>query len=75
MLTGTETAEELKGLGKDIFQYFGLGCRSVSKLLYQRDNDFDNLFTAVFEHKDIINYKKYQNNYDYNKVGVFNERI
>ena len=68
VVTGNETEAELKGLGEDVFRYFGLGCRSVSKLFVPKGYDFDQLFKAIFEYSDIINYKKYQNNYDYNKA-------
>jgi hypothetical protein len=68
ILNGTETKEELELLGEDIFRYFGLGCRSVSKLYVPRGYDFDTLFKALYKFKDIINYKKYENNYDYNKA-------
>jgi len=68
VLTGNETQEELTLLGEDIFRYFGLGCRSVSKLFVPKDYNFDNFFKAIFIYADIINYKKYQNNYDYNKA-------
>lgn len=68
ILTGNETHEELELLGDDIFQYFGLGCRSVSKLFVPEGYDFDPLFKALYKFKDIINYKKYENNYDYNKA-------
>jgi len=68
ILTGNETEEELSGLSDDIFTYFGLGCRSVSKLFVPQNYNFDNLFNAVFKHKDIINNAKYANNYDYNKA-------
>ncbi len=68
VLTGNESTEELKNLGEDIFRYFGLGCRSVSKIFVPKGYDFDQLFNAVYDYKDIINYKKYENNYDYNKA-------
>jgi len=68
ILTGNETDEELSDLSDDIFTYFGLGCRSVSKLFVPKDYNFDRLFNAVFKHKDIINNAKYANNYDYNKA-------
>lgn len=68
VLTGNESDEELIGLGEDIFRYFGLGCRSVSKLFVPKEYDFDALFKAVYNYKDIIEYKKYANNYDYNKA-------
>ena len=68
IITGKETKEELQNLGKDIFQYFGLGCRSVSKLFVPKNYDFDLFFNAIYEFKHLINYTKYQNNYDYNKA-------
>jgi len=68
VITGNETEDELKGLGVDVFRYFGLGCRSVSKLFVPKNYDFDNLFRAIYGYHDIINYPKYQNNYDYNKA-------
>jgi len=68
ILTGNESKEELEGLGEDIFQYFGLGCRSVSKIFVPKDYNFDLLFNALFKFNDIINYNKYENNYDYNKA-------
>lgn len=68
VITGDETEEELLNLGEDIFRYFGLGCRSVSKLFIPRDYDLDKIFKAIFIHKDIVNHAKYANNYDYNKA-------
>ncbi|VAV84558.1 FIG00652698: hypothetical protein [hydrothermal vent metagenome] len=68
ILTGEESEKELQKLGEDIFQYFGLGCRSVAKIFVPKEYDFDNLFKAIFPYKDLIQYKKYQNNYDYNKA-------
>jgi hypothetical protein len=68
ILTGKETKSALEALGEDIFQYFGLGCRSVSKLFVPNDYNFDLLFNALFKYNSIINYKKYENNYDYNKA-------
>jgi hypothetical protein len=68
IITGKETKEELEALGDDIFQYFGLGCRSVSKIFVPENYNFDLLFNALFKFNDIINVKKYENNYDYNKA-------
>ncbi|PCH53172.1 MAG: acyl-CoA reductase [Flavobacteriaceae bacterium] len=68
ILTGKETKKELEALGKDIFQYFGLGCRSVSKLFVPTNYNFELLFNALYKFNTIINYKKYENNYDYNKA-------
>ena len=68
VLSGQETSEELKNLGKDIFQYYGLGCRSVSKLFVPKDYDFKLFFESIFDFQHIIDTHKYANNYDYNKA-------
>lgn len=68
VLTGTESNTDLEALGEDIFRYYGLGCRSVSKLFVPKTYDFDKFFRAIFKYGDVINYNKYQNNYDYNKA-------
>ncbi|NJB35546.1 acyl-CoA reductase [Croceivirga sp. JEA036] len=68
IIDGTETAEDLALLGNDIFWYFGLGCRSVSKIFIPRDYNFDHFFKGIFAHAAIINNHKYANNYDYNKA-------
>ncbi len=67
LLSGFETEEQLQKLGHDIFDYFGLGCRSVSKILVPEDYDFGVLFRAIESFQPIINHHKYNNNYDYNK--------
>jgi len=66
VLNGNETIVDLEGLGRDVFQYFGLGCRSVSKLFVPSGYDLDNFFKAIFSYKEVVNNKKYGNNYDYN---------
>ena len=68
ILTGNETKEDLEDLGEDIFRYFGLGCRNVSKLFVPKNYDFKAFFEAIFKYKDVIFYEKYANNYDYNKA-------
>ena len=68
VLDGTETHEDLVGLGEDIFRYFGLGCRNVSKLFVPKGYNFDNFFKAMYEFREVIQYEKYANNYDYNKA-------
>lgn len=65
ILTGDESEEELKELGRDIFSYFGMGCRNVSKLYVHRDFDLDRFFKAIYDYNEIINHHKYANNYDY----------
>lgn len=68
ILTGNESDEELKLLGNDVFDYFGLGCRSVSKIYLPDGFDIDRFFKAMFPFNDIVNHNKYANNYDYNKA-------
>ena len=68
VLNGMETHRDLVNLGEDIFRYFGLGCRNVSKLFVPKGYNFDAFFKAIYEYKDVIFYEKYSNNYDYNKA-------
>ncbi|MRX63920.1 acyl-CoA reductase [Maribacter luteus] len=68
VLTGNESKEELKAFGEDIFRYYGLGCRSVSKIFVPEGYVFDGFFEAIFDYNPIINQAKYANNYDYNKA-------
>ena len=68
ILTGNETREDLEKLGEDIFRYYGLGCRNVSKLYVPENYDFDSFFKAMYEWNALINQNKYANNYDYNKA-------
>lgn len=68
ILTGNETTEELEALGKDIFRYFGLGCRSVSKLYVPENYDFDSFYKALAPWATLMDHAKYANNYDYNKA-------
>jgi len=68
IITGDETKEELAPLGDDIFRYYGLGCRNVSKIFIPEDFQFEKLFQAIYEWNPIINQNKYANNYDYNKA-------
>ncbi len=68
ILNGNESDEELRLLSEDVFRYFGLGCRNVSKLFVPKDYSFDNFFKGVYDWNHIINQSKYSNNYDYNKA-------
>ena len=68
VLDGNETNEQLQELSEDIFRYYGLGCRSVSKLFLPKGYNFDAFFNAVYPWNQIINENKYANNYDYNKA-------
>ncbi len=68
VLTGEETIEDLENLANDVFKYFGLGCRNVSKIYIPEDYNFEPFFKGMFSWKEIIHNHKYINNYDYNKA-------
>ena len=68
IIEGTESNLQLKGLADDIFSYFGLGCRNISKVFIKNGYDLDKLFEVFYPYKEIIEHKKYRNNYDYNKA-------
>ncbi len=67
ILSGNETKEELTNLGNDIFRYFGLGCRNVTKVYFPKGFDLNWFYEGVLPHSEVINNHKYQNNYDYHK--------
>lgn len=68
VIKGDETEEELKLLAQDIFQYFGLGCRNVTRLFIPEDFVIDRVFESFIDFKEIVNHNKYANNYDYNRA-------
>jgi hypothetical protein len=68
ILTGKESESELGELAKDVFTYFGLGCRNVSMVWVPENYDVNKIFEAFYPHNEIINHNKYANNYDYNKA-------
>ena len=65
VLNGLETMADLHALGRDIFTYFGLGCRNVSKLYVPHGYHFDTLLEALHEYREIVHHDKYKNNFDY----------
>lgn len=67
VLTGEESAESFRGLGHDIFDYFGMGCRSVSKLFVPSGYDIAAFFEGIQPFADVILNHRYANNYDYYK--------
>lgn len=67
VLNGRESKEELHALGHDVFSYFGLGCRNVSKVFVPANYDLSHLLQSWEPFHDIIHHHKYHNNYDYQK--------
>ena len=59
--------DQLLNLSHDILQYYGLGCRSVTKLYLPDNFDIDKLYKNFFYYKDLVNHNKYMNTYDYNR--------
>jgi len=68
VLSGNESSEELRKLGEDIFSYFGLGCRNVTKLMLPEGFQINRIFEAIYDFNPIVNHNKYANNYDYHKA-------
>ena len=67
ILSGSETQEDITNLASDIFRYFGLGCRNVTKLFVPTGYDFTPFFRCIDgSHAEIANHHKYFNNYEYN---------
>jgi hypothetical protein len=67
ILTGNETPEDFQKLGKDVFTYFGLGCRNVSKLYVPADFDFPLMLDQFISFAGVVDHNKYMNNYTYHK--------
>ncbi|NJC26913.1 acyl-CoA reductase [Neolewinella antarctica] len=66
VLSGKESVEQMRDLCNDVFQYFGLGCRNVSKLYVPAGYDFQPLLEVMHEWKQLQNHVKWKNNFDYN---------
>ena len=66
VLRGSESEEDLVNLGSDIFSYFGLGCRNVSKLFVPENYSFDFFFESLQPFNYLKEHNKYKNNFDYN---------
>ena len=68
MLKGDETDGELQLLAEDIFRYYGLGCRNVTRMFIPEDFAIDRIFENFLNFKEVINHNKYANNYEYNRA-------
>lgn len=75
ILNGFESKEDLQSLGTDVFTYFGLGCRNVSKIYVPQGYDFTKLMDEWTSFQEIIHHNKYHNNYDYQKSILLVNRI
>jgi hypothetical protein len=68
ILNGKETADDFQELGKDIFTYYGLGCRNISKMYVPESYDFKGFYEGIESYHPILDNFKYSNNYDYNRT-------
>lgn len=67
VLSGNESEDQLKQLGNDIFRYYGLGCRNVTKVYFPKNFDINWFYQGIVSHGSVMDNHKYQNNYDYHK--------
>ncbi len=68
ILDGTESQTDLQNLSDDVFLYFGLGCRSVSKIFVPQNYDFDFLINSFKKWEHIFYHNYYLNNFEYQKT-------
>jgi hypothetical protein len=68
IIKGDENDEELSMLGSDVFSYFGLGCRNVSKIIVPSGYNFERMIKAWHKYSDVINHSRYANNYNFSKA-------
>jgi len=75
ILDGSESISDLKALGRDIFSFYGLGCRNVSKVYVPKGYDFKNFFESIYDYSGIMSNSKYMNNFDYNNSVLLLKQI
>lgn len=75
VLTGNESETDLIGLGRDIFTYYGLGCRNVSKIYMPEGYNLQDLFQGWTAFRKVLDHHKYHNNYDYQKSILLVNRL
>ncbi|MEI6434084.1 MAG: acyl-CoA reductase, partial [Bacteroidota bacterium] len=68
IIYGNETSETLEKIATDIMLYFGMGCRSITKIYVPANYHFTALITALDRYREVANHHKYRNNYDYNRT-------
>lgn len=68
IINGNETPEQLHALGKDVFYYYGLGCRNVGKVFIPENYDLQQLFKYWEDYRYVLENTKYSNNFDYNRA-------
>ena len=76
ILNGNETKKEIELLANDIFYYYGLGCRNVSKIFIPNNYNLDILFKSFVLWNEVINKNSYANNYNYYRaIYLLNKEV
>ncbi|MBT8196134.1 MAG: acyl-CoA reductase, partial [Bacteroidia bacterium] len=75
VFTGDESKEELQAFGKDIFDYYGLGCRNVSKAFIPENFELDKLFEALQGYASVMEHTKYMNNFDMHSAILLMKKV
>ncbi|HTM65670.1 MAG TPA: acyl-CoA reductase [Flavipsychrobacter sp.] len=75
ILEGNESKQQLEELAKDVFVYYGLGCRNVTQLCVPEGYDFATVLEVFGEYEDYMLHHKYKNNYDYHLAVYLLNRV
>jgi hypothetical protein len=76
ILKGNEHTDELEKLADDVFQFFGLGCRNVTKIYVPGSYAFEQVLDAFTKYSYLASHQKYKNNYDYNlAIQILNNKL
>ncbi len=75
ILTGEESDEELSLLADDIYLFFGMGCRNITKIYVPQHFDFVRLIDVLKKYDFLADHHKFKNNYDYNlAIHILNNK-
>lgn len=75
VLDGSETTEELAALSRDVFDYFGLGCRNITQVFLPEGYDLARILDALQGEAHITQHHKFRNNYDYHLALYLLNRV
>ncbi len=76
ILNGNEDTKELEKLADDVYLYFGLGCRNVTKIFVPAGYDFLPLLAVFKKYNRLTENHKYRHNYDFNlTVQLLNQQL
>ena len=76
ILEGNESLDDLRALSKDLMLYFGLGCRTVTKLYVPENYDFVPLIETLKDYNNYLDFHKYHHNFDYQlAILIMNSKV